>query len=44
MKFYGANGVASAQAFADLLTLILAVPIIISVLKKIKRVSSENQQ
>ena len=44
MKLYGANGVASSQAVADLLTLILAIPIIISVLKKIKRVSSENQQ
>ena len=35
--FFGAVGVASAQAVADLLTLLLAIPIIISMTKKINR-------
>ncbi len=39
--FLGAVGVAAAQAAADVLTLLLAVPIMIYVIKKIKRVEKE---
>ena len=41
---FGAYGLASAQAVADFLTLILAVPIIIFMLRKIKRVSAEMEE
>ena len=39
--FFGANGVASVQAVADILTLALAAPIILSTLKKIKKLRNE---
>ena len=39
--FFGAVGVASAQAVADVLTLLLAVPIMIFVMRKIKRAEKE---
>ena len=39
--FFGSNGVASVQAVADVLTLVLAVPIIIATLKRIRKAQSE---
>ncbi len=42
-RFFGAYGVASAQAAADLLTLVLAIPIMVLVTRKIKRAELENK-
>ena len=38
---FGANGIASVQAIADVLTLVLAVPILITTLRKIHKVQQE---
>jgi Na+-driven multidrug efflux pump len=40
---FGAYGVASVQAVADVLTLAMAIPIVISMTKKIRRAKSEAQ-
>lgn len=39
--FFKANGVATAQAVADILTLVFAIPIIFTMLAKIKKAESE---
>ena len=41
VRFFGAYGIASVQAVADLLTLVLAVPILIVVKKKIRNAEKE---
>ena len=35
--FFGAEGIASVQAAADILTLMLAIPIIIKMIKKLNQ-------
>ncbi len=42
--FFGAFGVVSAQAVADILTLLLAVPIMIFVTRKIKRAEKKDEE
>jgi len=42
--FFGAYGIASAQAVADFLTLIPAIPIAIYMYKKIQRAQTEQQK
>ena len=41
--FFGANGVASVQAVADVLTLALAVPIITRVLKQVNDAKEQQE-
>ncbi len=41
---WGSNGVAASQAVADILTLLLAVPIIIKLKKEIKAIASEKDK
>ena len=43
MMLLGQYGVASAQAVADVLTLVLAIPIILRVLKQVKQAQQEAQ-
>ena len=42
--FFGANGVSSVQAAADVLTLLLAVPIMIYMTKKIRHAASQSAE